>query len=78
MDHRPDCWGVSSGIDLYDCDLTLMQDQDEAANLAARFLKAGRCRVQVVRRSCPGVGRWLASRRGPSCESFSKARTDRS
>jgi hypothetical protein len=27
MDHPSDCWGVSSCIDLYDCDLSLMQDE---------------------------------------------------
>ena len=29
METRTDCWGVSSCIDLYDCDLTLMQDESE-------------------------------------------------
>jgi len=121
MDLQPDCWGVSSCIDLYDCDLNLMQDEaairrfvrelcdliqmrrfgetlvvrfgddsrvtgfsmtqlieaslvsahfadnsraiyldvfscapyepNEAAAFAARFFKAGRCKVQVVPRS---------------------------
>ena len=27
MDHPIDCWGVSACIDLYDCDLNLMQDE---------------------------------------------------
>jgi len=27
MDHQTNCWGVSSCIDLYDCDLNLMQDE---------------------------------------------------
>ena len=27
MENRTNCWGVSSCIDLYDCDLTLMQDE---------------------------------------------------
>jgi len=27
MDQQSDCWGVSSCIDLYDCDLNLMQDE---------------------------------------------------
>ena len=121
MDHQTDSWGVSSCIDLYDCDSNLMQDEaaikrfvrelcdlikmrrfgetqvvrfgddphvtgfsmtqlietslisahfadnsraiyldvfscapydpNEAANFAARFFKAGRCKVQVVTRS---------------------------
>ena len=121
MEHQSDHWGVSSCIDLYDCDLSLMQDEaaikrfvhelcdlikmrrfgetlvmrfgddprvtgfsmtqlietslisahfadnsraiyldvfscapyvpDEAANFAARFFKAGRCKVHVVTRN---------------------------
>ena len=27
MENRTNCWGVSSCIDLYDCDLGLMQDE---------------------------------------------------
>jgi S-adenosylmethionine/arginine decarboxylase-like enzyme len=27
MDHQLNCWGVSSCIDLYECDLDLMQDE---------------------------------------------------
>ena len=27
MDHQLNCWGVSSCIDLYECDLCLMQDE---------------------------------------------------
>ena len=27
MDHQANCWGVSACIDLYDCDLNLMQDE---------------------------------------------------
>lgn len=27
MESQTDCWGVSSCIDLYDCDLDLMQDE---------------------------------------------------
>ena len=29
MDKAKNCWGVSSSIDLYDCDLRLMQDEGE-------------------------------------------------
>ena len=28
-ENQAPCWGVSSSIDLYDCDLRLMQDKDE-------------------------------------------------
>jgi hypothetical protein len=27
MDHQLNCWGISSGIDLYECDLNLMQNE---------------------------------------------------
>jgi S-adenosylmethionine/arginine decarboxylase-like enzyme len=27
MDHQLNCWGISSCIDLYECDLSLMQDE---------------------------------------------------
>lgn len=29
MENQVNCWGVSSCIDLYDCDLELMQDETE-------------------------------------------------
>ncbi len=53
MEHQTEYWGLSACIDLYDCDLTLMQDADAIKRFTAElcdFIKMRRYgETQVVR-----------------------------
>jgi S-adenosylmethionine decarboxylase len=53
MDQPSACWGVSACIDLYDCDLKLMQDEQAIKRFAREFCALIKMRrfgeTQVVR-----------------------------
>jgi S-adenosylmethionine decarboxylase len=53
MENKTNCWGVSSCIDLYDCDLLLMQDESAIKHFVRELCELIKMRrfgeTQVVR-----------------------------